>query len=159
MDDWQARKPDELGMDADGLAEAVRHHRGHESRWRPDFLTGDGRYIGVADEPPAPDDVLGPVRPRGGPNGLIVRGGFVVAEWGDTRRCDMTFSVAKSYLAVLAGLALSRGLIRSLDDRAGDYALDDGFPSAQNREITWRHLLQQTSEWQGTMWRQAATLD
>ena len=35
---------------------------------------------------------------------------------------DMTFSVAKSYLALLAGLALGDGLIRSLDDKAGDYA-------------------------------------
>ena len=36
-DDWQVRKPDELGMDADGLAEAIEHHRAHETRWRPDF--------------------------------------------------------------------------------------------------------------------------
>src|SRR5438874_9018757 len=91
-DDWPTRSPAELGMDADGLAAAVAYHRAHETRWRADFLTASGRYIGVADEPPAPDDVLGPVAPRGGPNGLIVRGGHIVAEWGDTRRADMTFS-------------------------------------------------------------------
>src|SRR5712692_7239426 len=158
-DDWQARKPAEMGMDADGLADAIQHHRDHESRWRPDFLTRGGRYIGVADEPPAPDDVLGPVRHRGGPNGLILRGGDIVAEWGDTSRADMTFSVAKSYLAVLAGLAVARGLIRSVDDPVRDYAVDDGFASAQNRDITWRHLLQQTSEWQGTMWDKPDTID
>src|SRR5206468_4861932 len=60
--------------------------------------------------------LLGPVRPRGGPNGLILRGGFVVAEWGDTHSADMTFSVAKSYLAALAGLALTRGLIKDIDE-------------------------------------------
>jgi CubicO group peptidase (beta-lactamase class C family) len=158
-DDWQARKPDELDMDADVLAEAVQHHRDHESRWRPDFLAASGRYVGVADEPPAPDDVLGPVRPRGGPNGVILRGGYLVAEWGDTSRVDMTFSVAKSYLSVLAGVAVGRGLIRSIDDPVRDYALDDGFASAQNRDITWRHLLQQTSEWQGTLWNKADTID
>jgi CubicO group peptidase (beta-lactamase class C family) len=158
-DDWQSRAPDELGLDARRLAEAVAHHRAHETRWAPDFITRDGRYVGVADEPPAPGDVLGPVRPRGGPNGVILRGGYIVAEWGDTLRADMTFSVAKSYLAVLAGMAVGRGLIRSVDDRAGDYALDDGFASPQNREITWRHLLQQTSEWQGTLWDKADTLD
>ena len=158
-DDWQARKPDELSMDADGLAEAARYHRDHESRWRPDFLTRDGRYIGVADEPEAPDDVLGPVRPRGGPNGLILRHGVLLAEWGDTLRADMTFSVAKSYLSVLAGLAVARGLIRCVDDPVRDYALDDGFASAQNRDITWRHLLQQTSEWQGTLWDKPDTID
>jgi len=49
-----------------GFAEAIQYHVDHESTWRRDFLTETGRYIGVADEPPAPDDVLGPVRPRGG---------------------------------------------------------------------------------------------
>src|SRR5512132_2087454 len=91
-DDWQSRTPDELGMNAGGLDEAVAYQRAHETRWRPDFTTREGRYIGVADEPPAPDDVLGPVRPRGGPNGVILRGGHIVAEWGDTSRADMTFS-------------------------------------------------------------------
>src|SRR5712691_7498537 len=158
-DDWQARKPSEMGMDADGLAEAIEHHRAHETRWRPDFLTRDGRYIGVADEPPAPDNVLGPVRPRGGPNGVVLRRGYIAAEWGDTGRADMTFSVAKSYLATLAGIAVMRGLIRAIDDPVRGYALDDAFASAQNRSITWRHLLEQTSEWQGTLWGKPDTID
>ena len=103
-------------MTAEGLAAAIAYHRAHETSWRRDFLTESGRYIGVNDEPPAPGDVLGPVRPRGGPNGVILRGGSLVAEWGDTHRADMTFSVAKSYLAALAGLALMRGLVKDLDD-------------------------------------------
>src|SRR5437773_11815569 len=110
-------------MKAEGLTAAIDYHFAHESAWRRDFLTESGRYIGVADEPPAPDDVLGPVLPRGGPNGLILRGGSVVAERGDTQRADMSFSVAKSYLATLAGLAPMRGLIRDIADRAGDDAL------------------------------------
>ena len=73
------------------LAEAIQYHLDHESPWHRDFLTETGRYIGVADEPPGPDDVLGPVRPRGGPNGVILRGGEIVAEWGDTERADMSF--------------------------------------------------------------------
>jgi CubicO group peptidase (beta-lactamase class C family) len=158
-DEWQARTPGELGMDAQGLADAIEYHRAHETRWSPDFLTRSGRYIGVADEPPAPDEVLGPVRPRGGPNGVILRGGYLVAEWGDTSRSDMTFSVAKSYLAVLAGLAVARGLIESVDDLVRDSASDDGFASPQNRDITWRHLLQQTSEWQGTLWDKPDSID
>src|SRR5438034_4289985 len=84
----------------------------------------------------APDnEVLGPVTPRGGHSGIVYRGGTLLAEWGDTARADMTFSVAKSYLALIAGLALGDGLIGSLDDRVGDHALDDGFTSAQNRDI------------------------
>jgi CubicO group peptidase (beta-lactamase class C family) len=153
-DQWHARPPAALGMDARGLADAIEYHRAHETRWSPDFLTRGGRYIGVADEPEAPDDVLGPVRPRGGPNGVIVRGGYLVAEWGDTSRGDMTFSVAKSYLAVLAGLAVTRGLIESIDDPVGE-----DFASPQNRGITWRHLLQQTSEWQGTLWGKPDSID
>lgn len=158
-DEWQARDPADLGMDPKALAEAVAYHQAHETRWSPDFLTRSGRYVGVADEPEAPDDVLGPVRPRGGPNGMILRGGYLVAEWGDTHRADMTFSVAKSYLAVLAGLAVARGLIKGIDNRVRDTAADDGFDAPQNRNITWRHLLQQTSEWQGTLWGKPDTID
>ena len=103
--------------------------------------------------------MLGPVRPRGGPNGLVLRAGVIVAEWGDTTRADMTFSVAKSYLAALAGIAVGRRLIRSLDDPVREAAPDAAFDSAQNRAITWRHLLTQTSEWQGTLWDKPDTID
>ena len=158
-DDWQARPPAELGLNAAGLEAAIDYHQSHESAWPRDFITTSGRYVGVVDEPLVPDDVLGPVRPREGPNGILLRGGYIAAEWGDTRRVDMSFSIAKSYLAVLATLAVARGLIRSLDDRVRDYASDDGFTSAQNEAITWRHLLQQTSEWQGTLWGKPDSID
>lgn len=158
-DAWQAQSPAALGLSAEGVEAAIEYHEAHESAWRRDFLTAAGRYIGVADEPEGPDDVLGPVRPRGGPNGLILRAGVIVAEWGDTARADMTFSVAKSYLAALTGLALERGLIGSLDDPVRKAAPDEAFDSAQNRAITWRHLLTQTSEWQGTLWGKADSID
>ena len=107
----------------------------------------------------APDnEVLGPVTPRGGHAGIIYRGGTLQAEWGDTARADMTFSVAKSYLALLAGLLVDRGTIR-LDDPVRATVHDGGFESSQNRDITWRHLLQQTSEWQGTLWGKPDTID
>jgi CubicO group peptidase (beta-lactamase class C family) len=158
-EEWEAKAPAALGLRAGGLRAAIAHHLAHESAWPRDFLTPSGRYIGVADEPPTANEVLGPVRARQGPNGLIVRGGYIAAEWGDTRRADMSFSVAKSYLAVLAGLAVARGRIRSIDDPVRDYALDDGFRSAQNHAITWRHLLTQTSEWRGTLWGKPDTID
>ena len=71
----------------------------------------------------------------------------------------MTFSVAKSFLALLAGLAVGDGLIKDLDDKAGPSALDDGFASEQNKDITWRHLLTQTSEWQGTLFGKEDRID
>ena len=156
-DEWEARAPAALGLSPYGLAAAAEYHRAHESAWARDFLTASGRYIGVADEP-ADSDVLGPVRPRGGPNGIIIREGYLVAEWGDTARADMTFSVAKSYLALLAGLAVDRGLIR-IDDPVGATVRDGGFDASQNRDITWRHMLQQTSEWQGTLFDKPDSID
>jgi len=64
----------------------------------------------------------------------------------------MTFSVAKSYLAVLAGLAVSDGLISSVDQPVGATVRGPWFASAHNARITWRHLLHQASEWQGELW-------
>jgi CubicO group peptidase (beta-lactamase class C family) len=156
-EEWEARTPAALGLSPHGLAEAAEYHRGHESAWARDFLTRSGRYVGVADEP-ADSDVLGPVRPRGGPNGIILRNGYLAAEWGDTTRADMTFSVAKSYLALLTGLAVDRGLLR-IDDPVGATVHDGGFDSPQNRAITWRHMLHQTSEWQGTLFDKPDSID
>jgi CubicO group peptidase (beta-lactamase class C family) len=155
---WETRSPEGLGLRADGLRAAIDFHRAHESAWPRDFIVKSGRFIGVADEP-ADSEVLGPVLPRKDINGLIVRNGHVAAEWGETDRVDMSFSVAKSYLAIVAGMAVAQGLIRGLDDRVRDYGLDDQFDSAQNQAITWRHLLQQTSEWQGSVWGKPDTID
>jgi CubicO group peptidase (beta-lactamase class C family) len=139
------------GMNA--LKDAIAFAKAAESKWPKSMYMPDGQFVMTYDSgEKAPDnEVLGPVTPRGGHAGIVYRGGKILAEWGDVTRPDMTFSVAKSYLALLAGLALGDGLIRNLDDKAGDYALDDCFKSAQNQDITWRHLLTQTSEWEGTM--------
>ena len=98
-------------------------------------------------EPPLDNEIIGPVRPRGGPNGLLLRHGKMVASWGDTRQVDMTFSVAKSYLSILAGIAVADGLIADLDELIGRTVDDGGFEGAHNGAITWRQMLQLTSEW------------
>lgn len=120
------------------LNDAVAFALAAQSNWPASMYMPDGQFVMTYDSgEKAPDnEVLGPVTPRGGPSGLVYRGGEKIAEWGDVDRADMTFSVAKSYLALLAGLALGDGLIRSLDDKVADYALDDGFTSEQNRNIT-----------------------
>jgi len=59
-DEWEARLPAQLGLHADGLRAAIEYHQAHESAWPRDFFTETGRYIGVAGEPEAPGDVLGP---------------------------------------------------------------------------------------------------
>ena len=156
--DWDKGAPAALGLDPGRLDDASAFHLAHESAWPRDFIMESGRYIGVEDEP-AGSDVLGPIRRRGGPNGIVVRHGKIAAEWGDTDRADMSFSIAKSYLAVLAGVAVDQGKIRSIDDAVRGYVGDGGFDSPQNRDITWRHLLQQTSEWQGTLWGKPDSID
>jgi CubicO group peptidase (beta-lactamase class C family) len=143
------------------LREAIAFAQAAESRWPHSMHMPDGQFVMTYDsgETPPDSEVLGPVTPRGRASGLVYRGGKLLAEWGDATRVDMTFSVAKSFLSLLAGVALGDGLIRSLDDRVADYALDDGFAGEQNKDITWRHLLTQTSEWQGTLFGKEDRID
>jgi len=84
---------------------------------------------------------------------------MIVAEWGDTGRVDMSFSIAKSYLGLLAGIAVERGLIGDLDERVARLVDDGGFDPPHNAKITWRHLLEQTSEWEGTLWDKPDLID
>jgi CubicO group peptidase (beta-lactamase class C family) len=74
--------------------------------------------------------------------------GEEVASWGEPDRADQTFSVAKTYLALLAGIAQAQGLL-ALSERVAERLPGIGFDSEHNRAITWEHLLTQTSEWQG----------
>jgi CubicO group peptidase (beta-lactamase class C family) len=89
---------------------------------------------------------------RGATNGLIIRHGYIVAEFGDTLRPDPTYSVAKSMLSTVAGIALGRGLIPNLDDPVANVIKDGGYDSPHNRLVTWRNHLQQETEWEGEMW-------
>jgi CubicO group peptidase (beta-lactamase class C family) len=110
-------------------------------------------------EPPPHNEILGPIRARGPANGLVVRNNVVVASWGDTRQVDFTFSVAKSYLSLLAGVAAADGLIESLDEPVALRVRDGGFEGPHNGAITWRHLLQQTSEWEGSLFGKSDVID
>jgi CubicO group peptidase (beta-lactamase class C family) len=155
---WPHAEPGALGFDPQALAAAAAFAMEAETSWPRDLSAG--LNADPASNEPAPwNKVLGPTRDRGAPNGLVIRHGRCAARWGDTARVDMTFSVAKSYLAILAGVALREGLIRDLDQRVAETALDDGFDSVQNRDITWRHFLHQTSEWEGTLWDKPDLVD
>jgi len=110
-------------------------------------------------EPPPDNAIIGPVFPRGAPNGLVTRRGETIARWGDTRQADLTFSVAKSYLSLLAGIAWADGLIPDLDEPVRARVRDGGFESDQNSGITWRHLLTNTSEWEGTLFGKSDVID
>src|SRR4030088_1428103 len=129
------------------LKEAIAFAKAAESKWPRSMKMPDGQFVMTYDSgEKAPDDeVLGPVTPRGGHAGVVYRCGKLLAEWGEGAHPDMTFSGAKTSLSFFAALALGDGQIKSLDDKAGDYDLDDGFKRSQTKDTSWPPLLSQTS--------------
>ena len=158
---WQTIAPAKAGLDPDRLKAAVDFAREQESPWPRSLYYPDGSYVGNVEwnERGPWTEIVGPVRERGGPAGLILKGGRIVAEWGDTARTDMTFSIAKSYLAVLAGIAFDDGLIKDVEEPVGKTVTGPVFSGAHNGQITWRHLLQQSSEWQGEIFGKSDQVD
>lgn len=146
--DWQRRSPAEVGLDPVALAAAVTFARSADIGW-PTDLTEQIKKNTAKEPFPA---IVGPVKDRTQTNGVIIKNGYLVAEWGNTGQVDMTFSVAKSYLATVAGLAFDRGLIPDLAAPVGRQIKDGGFDSPHNAKITWHMHLNQTSEWEGTLW-------
>ncbi len=157
--DWARVSPADAGFNPARLKQALAFAEANESRWPRDLeKAGDVPGLSQFEKPPW-NEALGPFKPRGGPAGLILKGGRIAAEWGDPARVDMTFSIAKSYLAVLAGLAIGERLIGSVDDRVAEIVSGELFASEHNRAITWRHLLTQTSEWEGTLFDKPDLVD
>lgn len=148
---WERRDPASLGLDKAKLDEAIAFAVANESTRTRD-LAAD---IPATFRNEAPyNTVIGPTQERTGMNGVVIRHGYVAAEWGDTARADMTFSVTKSFLSTVVGLAYDRHLIKNIHDKVADYmpAGVDLFTSDHNAKITWDHLLRQTSDWSGTLW-------
>lgn len=185
--EWPRGTSADHGFDDVRLSEAVAFALDHEIDWPTDLSQQS-----VSDDATQWSSRLGPVRDRGGPAGLVVRNGTIIAEWGDVGRVDLTFSATKSYLATVAGLAFDRGTLKldepvamaekgvrleyspkALDaftrlrsagqhaqpNHANDGAHIDGFDTTQNESITWRQLLQQTSEWEGWLFGKPDIVD
>ena len=137
-------------MDGAKIQQAIAFSQAHESTGSKDVALDLKRTFG-AREPLW--KLLGPTQPRGGMTGVIIHHGYVVAEWGDPSRVDMTHSVTKTFLTTVVGLAWQEGMIRSLSDRVGGYLpSSDLFASEHNAPITWDDMLRQTSDWSGTLW-------
>jgi CubicO group peptidase (beta-lactamase class C family) len=92
---------------------------------------------------------------------LVVRNDTIIYEKYRDGMTDSTihnsFSVAKSFLSALVGIAVDEGKIRSLDDPITDYLTDLRGQPAFNG-VTVRHLLEMKSglrytEAEGGMWR------
>lgn len=145
---WQEKTPDELNLNAASLADAVAFANANEYSESKDLRIAILK--GFAREPF--HEILGPTKKRGGPAGIILKNGYVIAKWGDIKRVDMTFSVTKSFLSTVAGLAYDNGLIANTEDNVANYIWDGTFKGNHNSKITWTHLLQQNSDWSGELW-------
>lgn len=148
--EWEHRSPAELGFDAAKLQSAVDFAVAHESTSTRDTAEDLKNTFG-AREPNY--QILGPTKPRGALCGIIIRGGYVAAAWGDLDRVDMTHSISKTFLTTTVGVAWDRGLIRDVHDRVDAYMPTDAdlFGDPHNAPITWDHLLRQTSDWSGEL--------
>jgi len=70
----------------------------------------------------------------------------------------MAFSVTKSVVSVVAGLAFDDGLL--VPDQPVHQVMDvPEFRGTHNERITWRHLLQQSSQWEGQLWGIPTSVD
>ncbi|HZH95095.1 MAG TPA: serine hydrolase [Flavisolibacter sp.] len=167
---WQHQLPQQAGFDTTRLKEAIRFAIEKESKQPRSMEVSHAMSFGK--EPFG--ESVGPFADRGEPTGLIIRKGYIIAEWGEPHRADMTHSVTKSFLSTVVGLAVDKGLIHSVNDTVANYvgpvemydplqlkraAEDIGkpqllhpFSSAHNRTLTWEVMLRQTSDWEGTLW-------
>lgn len=154
--EWPELAAGEAGMNRLWLEEAARFAAANEIPWPYDLK----QHLESGYFEPAPfNEILGPVRSRGQTNGLVLRSGAKVVSWGDTQQVDFTFSAAKSYLSMLAGIAIMDRLIADLDEPVGRTIRDGGFDGPHNGAVTWRQLLQNTSEWEGSLFGKSDIID
>jgi CubicO group peptidase (beta-lactamase class C family) len=169
---WEHRSASSAGMDSVLLQDAVKFAIASESKESRDLK--EAHYLSAFGREPF-GFPLGPMKERGPATGLIIKGGYIIAEWGDPLRVDLTFSVAKSFLSSVAGLAFDQGMIRNVNDKVYTYMAPiipyepaklatnkadalaqkdviDLFDTEHNKKISWDHMLRQTSDWEGTLW-------
>ena len=167
---WQHKTPTEAGINAGLLKEAIDFAVANETKNPRDLKLN--HYQSFGREPFG--FAIGPIKDRGAETGIVVHKGYVVAEWGEPQRVDMAHSITKSMLSSVIGVAVDRGMIKSIHDTVREYVppiqvynpMPVGnkadvlgtsdflypFETQHNRTITWDHMLRQTSDWEGTLW-------
>lgn len=167
---WQHQLPSAEGFDSIKLAEAIHFAMASETKNPRSMEINHEMTFGRAPY----GEGIGPFKDRGDQTGIIIQNGYIVAEWGEPGRVDMTHSVTKSFLSTVVGLAVDQGLIHDVNDTVADYMtpievydplhvnraaeqlgepqLLQPFSSPHNRELTWDVMLRQTSDWEGTLW-------
>jgi CubicO group peptidase (beta-lactamase class C family) len=158
---WEHQTPQQAGLDAGAIQQAIDFAKAHEVKAS---RKGDiAQFQSFGKEPFSA--IAGPVKDRDDPAGLIIYHGYIIAQWGDPARVDMTHSVTKSFLSTVVGLAVDKGLIHNTMDTIANYMppvelynpsgqgeVIYPFASAHNRKLTWEVMLRQTSDWEGTLW-------
>jgi CubicO group peptidase (beta-lactamase class C family) len=145
---WEQKSVKAFSIDNSRLEEAVSFAESNEYLGSRDLRIAILK--GFENEPF--HNILGPTKKRGGPAGMILKNGHIIAVWGDTKRVDMTFSVTKSFLSTMAGLAFDNGLIANTNDKVRQYIWDGTFDGNHNSKVNWEQLLQQNSAWTGSIW-------
>ncbi|KNZ31867.1 MAG: beta-lactamase [Methylibium sp. NZG] len=141
------------------LTAAIEFAQSHEVPWPRDPLADPSCWGVHHADPPPFNRLRGPVHTRGPVSGVVWQHGAELAAWGEPDRADLTFSVAKTCLALLAGVAHGRGLLPDVDEPVVERVRGIGFETAHNRAITWAQLLEQTSEWEGNCFGVPDTVD
>ena len=144
---WQKKDPAALKVNKVLLDSAVSFAMNNENKVERDLRIA--LLKSYAREPEY--KIIGPTKQRSGPAGIILKNGYIIAQWGDVERVEMTFSTTKSYLSTITGLAIDNGLIKNVNDKVGHYVWDNSFEGVHNSLITWDHLLTQSSDWSGSL--------
>jgi CubicO group peptidase (beta-lactamase class C family) len=158
-----------MGVDSGAIQQAVGTAKENETKdsrdlaeaqvqvfWKEPYLEAEGAF-----------------GDRGDPTGLIIYKGYIIAMWGDPTKVEMTNSVTKSFLSTVVGVAVDKGLIKSVLDTVQAYMapielyqpggttgapqgsqpqLLEPFATPHNHLLTWDVMLRQTSDWEGTLW-------
>jgi len=169
-DGWERKTPAQVQIDADKLKAAIDFAVQNEAKAPRDMELAQAQTFGR--EPFG--EAVGVQKPRGEMTGIIIKNGYIVAEWGEPFRVDMTHSVTKCFISAIVGLAFDRKIIKDLNapvykemapvlaynplekfgnaDNFGKSKFLPLFETEHNRKITWDTLLRQTSDWEGTLW-------
>lgn len=142
------------GVDAGAVGEAVRAQGERAVGGVGDMAA----YLDAQVADASHREVVGPLLDGGGASGVVVRRGAVIASWGDPGRVEMAYSATKSVLALVAGVAHDDGVL-DLDEPVRARVGLPQFDGAHGRGITWRHLLDQTSQWEGELWGKPTSVD
>ena len=90
--EWERRTPAQVGLDPARLDEAIAFAKANETTESRDLERA--HYTGPFGREPF-NVARGPFKPRGDLTGIVVRHGYIVAEWGEPDRVDGNASASE----------------------------------------------------------------